>query len=198
MSDGKRKYEKKRRAEAEAQTRLRITESAVELHGTLGPARTSMSAVAEHAGVRRSTLYRHFPDERALFGACSAHWAEANPPPDISRWEEINDQEERLATALGAMYAYYRQAGGMIDKLLRDEGAVPVVAEKFAAYHQFLAIAADILAGGRGLRGNAAKRTRAAIGHALAFRTWQDLTATQGLDDDQAADVMLRLVAAAA
>lgn len=197
MSGEKRKYEKKRRAEAEAQTRLRITESAVELHGSLGPARTSMSAVAEHAGVRRSTLYRHFPDEAALFGACSVHWAESNPPPDISRWAEIEDPEERLATALAEMYGYYRRAGGMIDKLLRDENAVPVVAEKFAPYHQFLAIAADLLAQGRGLRGNAAKRTRAAIGHALAFRTWQDLTAAQALDDDQAADVMSRLVAAA-
>jgi AcrR family transcriptional regulator len=197
MSDGKRKYEKKRRAEAEAQTRLRITESAVELHGSLGPAQTTMSAVAEHAGVRRSTLYRHFPDEVALFGACSAHWAERNPPPDISRWEQIDDPDERLAVALAEMYAYYRRAGGMIDKLLRDEGAVPVVAEKFAAYHQFLALATDLLAQGRGLRGKAAKRTRAAIGHALAFRTWQDLTGAQGLDDDQAADVMSRLVAAA-
>lgn len=198
MSEQKRKYEKKRRAEAEAQTRLRITESAVELHGSLGPAQTTMSAVAEHAGVRRSTLYRHFPDERALFGACSAHWAAENPPPDISRWAEIEDPEARLALALGEMYDYYRRTGGMIDKLLRDEGAVPVVAEKFAAYHQFLAIAADLLAQGRSLRGNAAKRTRAAIGHALAFRTWQDLTEAQGLTDDQAAEVMSRLVAAAA
>jgi AcrR family transcriptional regulator len=198
MSDGKRKYEKKRRAEAEAQTRLRITESAVELHGTLGPARTSMSAVAEHAGVRRSTLYRHFPDEAALFGACSAHWAMENPPPDISRWEGIEDPAERLSLALEEMYAYYRRAGGMIDKLLRDEKQVPVVAEKFAPYHQFLGMAVEILMRGRGLRGNAAKRTRAAIGHALAFRTWQDLTEAQGLDDPQAASLMSGLVAVAA
>jgi AcrR family transcriptional regulator len=198
QSPEKRKYEKKQRAEAEAQTRLRITESAVELHGTLGPAQTTMSAVAEHAGVRRSTLYRHFPDERALFGACSAHWRAANPRPDVSRWAEIEDPDERLASALEEMYAYYRRTEGMIDKLLRDEDAVPVVAEKFAAFHQFLAMAAEILFRGRGLRGNAAKRTRAAIGHALAFRTWQDLTEAQGLDDDQAVDVMSRLAAAAA
>jgi AcrR family transcriptional regulator len=197
MSEQKRKYEKKRRAEAEAQTRLRITESAVELHGSLGPAQTTMSAVAEHAGVRRSTLYRHFPDEVALFGACSAHWAEANPPPDISRWEQIDDPAERLATALGEMYAYYRHAGGMIDKLLRDAATVEVVDELMSAYRALLEHAVEILIKGRGVRGNAAKRTRAAIGHALTFRTWQDLTGTQGLDDDQAADVMSRLVAAA-
>jgi AcrR family transcriptional regulator len=164
----------------------------------VGAARSSLTAVAEHAGVRRSTLYRHFPDERALFGACSAHWAEANPPPDISRWAEIEDPEERLATALAEMYAYYRRAGGMIDKLLRDEKAVPVVAEKFAPYHQFLVMATEILARGRALRGNATKRTRAAIGHALAFRTWQDLTEAQGLDDAQAAALMSALVAGAA
>lgn len=198
MSDRKRKYEKKRRAEAEAQTRLRITESAVELHGTLGPARTSMSAVAEHAGVRRSTLYRHFPDERALFGACSTHWAAANPPPDISRWASIEDPGERLEAALAELYAYYRDTEEMLDKLFRDAPIVPVVDELMDAFRAFMAEAAKVLIRGRGVRGNAARRTRAAIGHALGFRTWQDLTGAQGLDDEQSADVMSRLVAAAA
>lgn len=196
MSDRKRKYEKRARAEAEAQTRLRITESAVELHGTLGPGRTSMSAVAEHAGVRRSTLYRHFPDERALFGACSAHWMQANPPPDVSRWASIEDSGERLDRALAELYAYYRQTEGMLDKLLRDAPTVPVVNELMGAFRAYFEEAGKILMQGRALRGNAAKRTRAAIGHALAFRTWQDLTGAQGLDDAQAADLMARLVAA--
>jgi AcrR family transcriptional regulator len=190
MSDRKRKYEKKVRAEAEAQTRQRITESAVELHGSLGPARTSMSAVAEHAGVRRSTLYRHFPDERALFGACSAHWAEENPPPDISRWGEIEDPDERLASALAELYAYYRRTEGMLDRLLRDAPTVEVVDELMGAFRTMLAEATEILMRRRGLRGNAAQRTRAAIGHALAFRTWQDLTCDQGLDDEQAIELM--------
>jgi AcrR family transcriptional regulator len=198
MSEQKRKYEKKARAEAEAQTRLRITESAVELHGSLGPARTSMSAVAEHAGVRRSTLYRHFPDERALFGACSAHWAAANPPPDVGAWAAIEDPAERLDAALSDLYPYYRQTAGMLDKLLRDAPTVPIVAELMDAFLAFLGEAVKVLMQGRGLRGNAAKRTRAAIGHALAFSTWQNLTAGQGLDDNQAADMMSRLVAAAA
>jgi AcrR family transcriptional regulator len=197
MSDRKRKYEKKARAEAEAQTRRRITESAVELHGSLGPARTSMSAVAEHAGVRRSTLYRHFPDERALFGACSAHWAEENPPPDIGTWAAIADPGERLDASLSALYAYYRQTEEMMDKLLRDEATVEVVNELMGAYRAMLDQAVEILMKGRGLRGNAARRTRAAIGHALTFRTWQDLTGAQRLDDDQAAALMAGLAAAA-
>src|SRR5439155_7772867 len=107
MTDKKRPYRKKRRAELEAATRRRITESAVELHGTLGPARTSMSAVAERAGVRRSTVYRHFADEAALFDACTAHWAAANPQPDLGAWAAIGDADERLDLALAQLYAYY-------------------------------------------------------------------------------------------
>lgn len=198
MSDKKRPYKMKRRAEQEAQTRQRITESAVELHGTLGPARTSMKAVAEHAGVPRSTVYRHFPDEEALFGACSAHWAGENPPPNVSLWEQVDDPEERLGAALEQLYAYYRRAGGMLDKLLRDEGSVPMVAKLFAPYHQLMATITEILMRGRGLRGKAKDRVRAAIGHAISFRTWQQLTEDQGLSDEEATELMRRLVAAAA
>src|SRR3954452_6868814 len=99
MSDRKRPYKMKRRAELEAQTKQRITESAVELHGTLGPARTSMKDVAEHAGVARSTVYRHLVDEEALFGACSAHWAAETPPPDLPQWTRIDGPAERLHVA---------------------------------------------------------------------------------------------------
>jgi AcrR family transcriptional regulator len=197
MSEQKRRYEKKRRAEAEAQTRLRITESAVELHGSLGPARTSMSAVAEHAGVRRSTLYRHFPDERALFGACSAHWAAENPPPDLEPWQAIEDPDKRLANALGELYAYYGRTEAMMDKLLRDAPTLPIVDGLMGGYRAFLDAAAEVLMRGRNARGNGRRRQRAAIGHALAFRTWQDLRRDQGLDQRTAAELMSRLVAGA-
>jgi AcrR family transcriptional regulator len=198
MSDKTRPYKMKRRAELEAQTKLRITESAVELHGTLGPARTSMKAVAEHAGVPRSTVYRHFADEEALFGACSAHWSAENPPPDVTRWTQIDDPDERLTAALDELYTYYRRAGGMLDKLLRDEVQVPIVAKLFAPYHQLMELVTEILMRGRGLRGKARDRTRAAIGHAIAFRAWQQLTEEGELGDGEAAELMRRLVAAAA
>lgn len=198
MSDKKRPYKMKRRAELEAQTKQRITESAVALHGSLGPTRTSMKAVAEHAGVPRSTVYRHFADEEALFGACSAHWAMENPPPDVTLWTEIGDPDERLTAALEDLYAYYRRAGGMIDKCLRDEAAVPIVGQLMGAYRQFGAAVIDLLMQGRGLRGKARTRTHAAVGHAIAFRTWQQLTEEGGLSDEAAADLMRRLVAAAA
>src|SRR3954468_12662285 len=197
MSDRKRPYKMKRRAELEAQTKQRITESAVELHGTLGPARTSMKAVAERAGVPRSTVYRHFADDEALFGACSAHWAAENPPPDVTRWQKINDPGERLEAALEGLYAYYGRAGSMLDKLLRDEAAVPIVAELFAPYHQLMVVIVEILMRGRGLRGKTRDRVRAAIGHAISFRTWQQLTQEGELANEEAAELMRRLVDAA-
>ena len=93
MSDQKRPYRMKRRAELEEETRRRITESAVALHEELGPAQTSISAIADRAGVRRSTVYRHFRDEEELFDACSSHWRSENPPPDVGAWAAIDDHE---------------------------------------------------------------------------------------------------------
>jgi AcrR family transcriptional regulator len=193
MTDEKRPYRKKRRAELEEQTRLRITESAVELHGSLGPSRTSMSAIAERAGVRRSTLYRHFPDEAAVFAACSAHWMAANPAPDPAAWAATSDPDERVAIALGELYPYYRSTERMMANLHRDEALVPTVKQTFGAFHWYLAACADVLMAGRSLRGHGRRRVRAALGHALSFRTWQSLSA-EGLDDAEAAELMCRLV----
>ena len=198
MATQTRPYRMKRRAELEELTRRRITESAVELHGTLGPSRTSISAVAEHAGVRRSTVYRHFPDELALLAACTAHWMASNPVPAIERWATTDDPDERLGSGLEELYAYYRRTQGMLDNILRDEATMPNVMRMFRGFRDYLALAGDALMAGRRVRGRARRRVRAAIGHALAFSTWRSLVCEQGLSDPQAADLMCRLVAAAA
>ena len=187
-----------RRAELEDQTRRRITESAAELHEELGPARTSISAIADRAGVRRSTVYRHFPDEEALFAACSSHWRAANPPPDLGAWAAIEDPAERTRTALRELYAFYGRTEGMYASLLRDEPLVPIVQRLLADFYGFLRAVQDILMAGRGLRGRAARRTRAAIGHALAFPTWRSLVRDEGLTDGEAVDLMCALVEGAA
>ena len=197
MTVQKRPYRKKRRAESEEGTRLRITESAVALHGTLGPSLTSFSAVAEHAGVRRSTLYRHFPDEAALFAACTAHWLAANPLPDLGRWAATEDPDERLRLALAEMYAFYRRTERMLGNLLRDEETVPVVKRHFAGFRGYVKAGQDALMSGRPPRGASRRRVLAAIGHALAFTTWRSLVREQGLEDAQAAELMCRLVDAA-
>jgi AcrR family transcriptional regulator len=194
MVDQKRPYRMKRRAELEEQTRRRITESAVHLHGTIGPARTSVSALAEHAGVRRSTVYRHFPDEAAVFAACTAHWAAQNPVPDIGPWATIEDPDARLRAALDALYPYYRRTANMLENLIRDEAVSELARQHFAGYHRYLSAARDALVRGRRSRGRARTRERAAIGHALAFPTWRSLALDEGLDDAQAAELMVRLV----
>lgn len=197
MTVEKRRYEKKRRAELEAETRRRITESAAELHGTVGPSRTTISAVAERAGVRRSTVYRHFPDETALFTACSTHWAESNPLPEIAGWESIRDPDERFRVALDQLYRYYRRTEPMMDNLHRDELTMPIVKRLFTPFHDYLSAARDTLVRGHGARGRRRAELRAAIGHALAYTTWRSLTREQGLDDSRAVELMRELVAAA-
>ncbi len=197
MTDQKRPYRKKRRAELEAETRQRITESAIELHGTLGPANTSISAVAEGAGVRRSTVYRHFPDEAALFAACTSHWTTANPPPDIGSWAAIASADVRLRRALQELYGYYRRTELMMENILRDEATMPIVGQMLGGYRTYLASARDTLMKGSDARGGARRRMRAAVGHALAFPTWRSLAREEALSDRQAADLMCRMVAAA-
>jgi AcrR family transcriptional regulator len=197
MSDQKRPYRKKLRAELEQATRRRITESAVELHGTLGPSRTSMSAIAEHAGVRRSTLYRHFPDEAALFASCTAHWMADNPMPDLERWASIDDPDERLRAALRELYGYYRRTQRMMDNLLRDEETVPIVKLMFGGFRDYLDAAHETLMAGRRAQRPTRRRVSAATGHALAFATWSSLAREQGLEDQQATELMCRLVATA-
>ncbi len=199
MSDEKRPYQMTRRAELEEQTRRRITESAVVLHTELrGPARTTMSAIAEHAGVRRSTVYRHFPDEETLFRACSSHWAQANPPPDARRWTGIAEPAVRTETALRELYAYYRGTQRAFEHLLRDEDLVPIVKRLMTDYHEYLRAVQDVLVAGRGLRGRAARRARAALALSLAFATWRTLTQEQGLSDAEAVALTCRLLEASA
>ena len=188
----KRTYELKRRAERQAQTRRRIVEAAVELHTTVGSARTSISAIAERAGVQRHTVYAHFPTERDLFRACSLHWRAANPFPDVGRWWRIRDPERRLRTALRDVYGWYARLEPQIAVLRRDAQSLPVQAEVVGETDEALARLAHELSAGFRRR----RRVRAAIGHALAFETWRSLTRTQGLGQPAAVDMMTALVRA--
>jgi AcrR family transcriptional regulator len=196
-TETKRRYEKRARAAQELETRQRIIEAAIELHGTVGPARTTISGIAERAGVRRATVYRHFPDERTLFLSCSGTWQERNPPPDPAAWASITDPVERLTAALEALYAWYEQVEPMLTAVLRDIEAVPIVAEIQQRRYAFLAQVEDGLAAGWGARGTAAKRLRATLGLALDFQAWRTLH-ERGLSRPDAVAVMSSAVRAAA
>lgn len=191
----KRPYRKRRRAELEQETRWRITEAAVELHGSVGPARTTVKAVAELAGVQRATVYRHFPDDEALFAACSAHWSAEHPMPDLEEWAAIDDPAERLATALAELYLWYEQGEDMLERTTRDAAVVPAMQPVMEEFGGWFGEAADVLMRGRLLRGPRRRRVAAAIGHSLGFGTWRSLTREQGLDRDEAAGLMAGLVA---
>lgn len=189
-----RPYTKTRRAELEQQTRERITEAAVELHGSLGPARTTIRAIAQRADVQRATVYRHFPDEEALFAACSAHWRAQNEPPDLAAWALIRDPAARLAVALSELYAWYARTERMLGLLIRDRPLVPAVQSQFRL-PGYLEAATDVLLAGRPERGAARRRARAALGHAVAFETWLSLVRQQGLTSAEAIRLMERMSA---
>jgi AcrR family transcriptional regulator len=182
-----RQYRQRKRAAQQDETRLRITEATVDLHGSVGPARTTISAVAERAGVQRATVYRHFPDERALFAACSAHWRDANPRPELASWAAIEDPQERTRYALGELYAYYGRTEHMLSNLIRDQ-EMEVLRPLFSPFWEYLDAVAASLAPPR-----ATKRLRAALRHAVDFRTWRSLTRDNGLSNDDAVDLMTTL-----
>ena len=193
----KRKYELKKRAEEVAETHLRITEAAIELHGSVGPSRTTMSAVAKRAGVERRTLYRHFPTEADLFAACSTHYFSANPWPDLGAWRAIRDPQQRLEHALDELYAYYERTEPMLGNVLRDAELVAFARDATAPLQAYLEDAAESLATGRPVRGRKKRLLRGALSHALAFSTWQSLT-TNGLERSDAAKLVTAFVEAAA
>jgi AcrR family transcriptional regulator len=193
----RRRYEKKARAAQEQATRMRIIDATIDLHGTLGPARTTISAIAEQAGVRRATVYRHFPDERALLLGCSGTWRDRNPPPDPGTWAAEPDPAARLEAALHAVYGWYERVEPMLTAVLRDAETMPIIAEIQQGRLGYLAAVEDGLAAGWGARGRAARRLRAAIGLALDFHAWRGLH-ERGLDRADAVAVMASAVRAAA
>jgi AcrR family transcriptional regulator len=192
-----RRYQKRRRAEREFQTRRRITEATVKLHGTLGPARTTIKGVATEAGVQRATVYRHFPDLDSLFLACSTHWASLNPPPDPDAWNQITDPDTRLRHGLSELYTWYAWAEPMLSNVFRDAPSVPAMnkpVEEFVLLFQELH---RVLMSRRKISGRARARVSAVIGHALAFATWHSLVREHELNAEEAVALMSTLVTAA-
>ncbi len=182
-----RTYVKAARADSEAETRLRIVEALVELHEEVGPRRTTVKAVAERAGVQRLTVYRHFPDENAMFAACSALWAERVPFPDHEAINE-HDPHRRARAILLALYRWYRSGESMLENIIADAPHVEAVRKAMRPIRDYLdALVAELEKGWRG----ASRRRRATLQHAVQFATWQSLAAITG-DDAAAADLVMQ------
>lgn len=180
-----------KRAEQVDQTRLRIVEATVELHGTLGPAATTIAAIAERAGVTRLTVYRHFADDEALFAACSAHWTAQQKQPDPGAWARIDDADERLRVGLTDLYRFYRDGEPMLSHVHRDWATLPATIRRgLEAQERGYQ---DVLLAPLGEVGET-PRLRALVGHAVSFWTWRSLCFERGLSNDEAAGSLCELI----
>jgi AcrR family transcriptional regulator len=190
----RRRYVQTRRAEQSSETGRRIVEAALSLHEEVGPANTSISAVAKRAGVERPTVYRHFPDERSLLAACRGHHMALHPPPTSEAWMHIDEPSERLRVALAELYAYYDENERMTANLVRDATISPTVAEATAMMREALAGMTTRLSAGWSEDRNVNRRVRAGIGHALSFETWRSLCRREGLQPSVAVELMLGMI----
>jgi AcrR family transcriptional regulator len=176
-----------KRAKNVEATRQRIVEAAVELHEKDGPANTSLSSIAERAGVERQTYYRHFPDERSLLTACSGHYMTRNPLPEAGRWREIEDPDRRLRHGLREIYAYYEANEAMLSSVLRDAAVHEMTSEMVSTY---IAPSMEDLGVALSAGWARGRRKRAAIELALSFHTWRTLVRESGLPANQAISLM--------
>ena len=181
----------RKRAEQVDQTRQRIVEAAVHLHGTLGPAETTVAGIAREAGVTRLTVYRHFPDDEAIFTACSAHWLAGQTPPNPAAWAKLSAPVERLRAGLEDLYRFYEEGQQMLSRVYRDKQALPPgrrqdLDQRDTAIRQLLLTA---------FPQGADPRLPGAIGHATSFSTWQSLCGENGMSRADAVELMTALVA---
>ena len=176
-----------KRAEDEQRTRARIIDAAEALHSSLGPGRTTVSAIAERAGVTRATVYRHFPDDQSLFIACSRQWLSRQRVPDPDSWTAHTEPLERMRAGLTEIYRYYRGGAQMLTLVIRDADSVPppVRASRVEAQQRWVGTLLQPFPQRR------RKALRASIGHAVAFETWRSLCLVQGLSDRAAVDLMV-------
>lgn len=182
----KRSYTLKTRADSKDATRARIVAATVALHEELGPKNTTISAVAERAGVQRLTVYRHFPDEASLFQACTSQWLEDHPPPVPAEWAGLTNAAERRKAALTALYRYYRRTTRMWTAACRDEQEVAALRQPMRAFRRYLAAVANDLVDAHRFSGARRMRLAATLHHAVQFETWRSL-AKDHADADVAA-----------
>ncbi len=184
-----RTYTLKRRAEKQSETRRRIVEAAVALHGSVGPARTTLSMVAERAGVQRHTLYAHFPDERSLAMACSGLTMERDPLPDAEAWTARPAGAARLGAGIGAWYGWYARNADLAACVLRDAEAHEVTREIVGLrFGPVVRRAAEVL--GEGL----SPPQRAMLHLVMGFPAWRSLVREGGLPQEAAVAAAVRAV----
>jgi AcrR family transcriptional regulator len=186
----------KQRAQRQEETRRRIVQATGELHRSIGPARTTVSAIAERAGVERETVYRHFPDMGSLIRACGTRFLDLVAPPDAAQLRTIEDSRARLKAGLEAVYDYYRRAGPGLDKVLRDRAVLPRELNLGEPVLEQIDVVASVLLEPWG--NDSSHTLRAAVGHATAYWTWHSLVLDRGLSEEESVELMLTFLTAVA
>ena len=189
-----RRYESKKRADRQAETRRRIVDATIELHETVGPLAASVAAIAERAGVSRLTVYRHFPDEAELLRACTSDYNVSHPPPDPTPWLAIEDPRRRVEVALRDMYAYYAQNEPMLANGMDSYGVMPALRKALEPFFDGMRQVQELLLSGWDVDTAPGSLLAGAVGHAIAFGTWRALRHQQGLTNAQAVKLMVGLV----
>lgn len=185
----KRPYQQKIRAEQASQTRQRIVEAALDLHGRVGPAQTTVSMIATQAGVQRHTFYAHFPDDRTLFLACSGLQLERDPLPDPESWRALGDPLPRLTTGLGEIYGWFSRNAELLASVLRDAEHHAITRETVN-----LRIAPHLVRFHEILGEPLSPQQRPLLHLALSFYTWRSLVLESGMSPDTAVDAMARMI----
>ena len=189
----RRPYRMRRRAEHVHETRLRITEAAVRLHTSIGPANTTIAGIADEAGVTRLTVYRHFADADEVFNACMGHWSAAHPAPDPGGWRSVPDLPSRVELALSEISGWYQEVADDLAPIERDIASVPESARARRNARASAWIDAIL--------GDAADPSSvlgAVVGHVVSIATWRSLVVDQGLEPATAVDLEVRWVLDAA
>ncbi|MXN65431.1 TetR family transcriptional regulator [Stappia sp. GBMRC 2046] len=186
-----RPYKLKRRAESQARTRQKIVDATIALHQERGLSATTVSEIAERANVGKVTVYRHFPDDEALLGACSGKYFEMHPLPDPERWRVASDPRDRMNLGLSQSYAYHRETEAMIARVMPEARDHPVMAPYFEHWRHAVSVLAEVMP----VAPRQDEKLHAVLALALSFETWRLLVREQGLTDEQAIEAMMRIAA---
>jgi AcrR family transcriptional regulator len=127
-----RKYDMGKRAAAVEQTRQRIVDATLALHGEQGIAATSWDDIAARAGVGVGTVYRHFPSLDELIPACGESTMQVVAPPDPALlpalFDGATEPAERVKRLVHEAFAMYERGAPALRAIRREAGVHPRIA----------------------------------------------------------------------